>query len=101
VPRVVDVTVPRVVDVTVHRVVDDTAPRRRWPKVVAGAAMLAAASVAAAVVLRRRKNEGTYGTPGEAADAGTGPQAAQDGQLQAGPDGSGAEENVNRQSSAT
>ena len=91
----------RRVDVTVPRVVDDTAPRRRWPKVVAGAAILAAAGAAAAVVLRRRKSEGTCGAAGKAAEAGTSPQAAQDGQLRAGADGSGAEENISRHSPAT
>ena len=85
----------RRVDVTAPRVVDVTARRRRWPEVVAGTAMAAAA--AAAVVLRRRKNDGTC----VAAEAGTGPQAAQDGRLRADADGSGAEENVSRQSQAT
>ena len=61
------------VDVTVPRV-DVTAPRRRWPKVVAGTALLTAAGAAAAVVLRRRKDDGTCGSPGETADAGTGQQ---------------------------
>jgi hypothetical protein len=61
--------------------------------------MLVAAGAAAAVVLRRRKNDRAYGEPGNPAEEATGPQAAQDGQL--GADGSGAEENVNRQSPAT
>jgi hypothetical protein len=91
----------RRVDITAPLVVDVTATRRRWPKVVAGTAMLVAAGAAAAVVLRRRKNDGTCEAPGEAAEAGTGPQAAQDGQLRAGADGSGTEENVSRQSQAT
>ncbi len=63
--------------------------------------MLVAAGAAAAVVLRRRKNDGTCGAPAEAAEGGTGPQAAQAGQLRADADGSGAEENVSRQSQAT
>src|SRR6202011_2950930 len=83
----------RRVDVTVPRVVDVTAPQRRWPKVVAGAVLLTAVGAAAAVVLRRRKNEGTCGAPAEAAETDTGPQAAQDGQLRAGADGTSAEEN--------
>jgi hypothetical protein len=99
--RRVDVTAPRVVDVAALRVVDVAALRRRWLKVGAGTAILAAAGVAAAVVLRRRKNDGTCGAPEEAAEAGTGLQAAQDGQLRAGADGSGAEENTSRHSPAT
>jgi len=87
----------RRVDVTAPRVVDVTARRRRWPEVVAGTAMLVAAGAAAAVVLRRRKNDGTCGAPSEAAEAGTGPQAAQAGQQRADADGNGAEENVSRQ----
>jgi hypothetical protein len=88
--RIVDVTAPRP---------DVIAPRRRWPRVVAGTAMLVAAGAAAAVVLRRRKNDQACGEPGNSAGEATGPQAAQDGQL--GADGSGAEENVSGQSPAT
>jgi hypothetical protein len=88
--RLVDVTAPSP---------DVTAPRRRWPRVVAATGILVAAGAAAAVVLRRRKNDRAYGEPGKAAEEATDPQAAQDGQL--GADGSGAEENVNRQSPAT
>ena len=94
-------TTARRVDVTAPRDVDVTALRRRWLKVGAGTAILAAAAAAAAVVLRRRKNDGTCGAPEEAAEAGTGPQAAQDGQLRAGADGSGAEENISKHSPAT
>jgi hypothetical protein len=57
--RRVDVTPPRA---------DVTAPRRRWPKIVAATAMLAAAA-AAAVVLRHRKDERTEVASGGAADA--------------------------------
>ena len=71
---------------------DVTAPRRRWPQVVAGTGMLVAVGAAAAVVLRRRKNDRAGGEPGKPAEAVTGLQAAQDGQL--GADGSGAEEDV-------
>jgi hypothetical protein len=91
----------RRVDVTAPRVVDVTARRPRWPEVVAGTAILMAAGAAAAVVLRHRKNDGTGGAPAEAAEAGTGPQAAHDGQLRADADGSGTEGNVSRQSQAT
>jgi hypothetical protein len=94
-------TTARRVDVTAPRVVDVTALRRRWLKVWAGTAILAAAGAAAVVVLRRRKNDGTCGAPEEAAEAGTGLQAAQDGQPRAGADGSGAEENTSRHSPAT
>ncbi len=85
--RRVDVTAPGV-DVIALRA-DVISPRRRWAKVVAGTAMLAVAGAAVAIVLRRRKHAGTCGAPGETADAGTGPQTAQDGQPHA--DGSGAE----------
>ena len=78
-----------------------TAPRRRWPQVVAGAGILVAVGAAAAVVLRRRKNDWASGEPGKPAEEVADPQAAQDGQLGADADGSGAEENVNRQSPAT
>jgi hypothetical protein len=92
--RRVDVTPPLVVNVTV---------RRRWPKVMAGTAVLAAAGAAAALVLRRRNNDKARETPGEAAETGTAPQAAQDGQLRAGAagDGDGAKEDVSGQSQAT
>ena len=78
-----------------------TAPRRRWPQVVAGTGILVAVGAAAAVVLRRRKNDRAYEAPGKPAEEATGPQAAQNGQLDADADGSGAEENVNRQSPVT
>jgi hypothetical protein len=87
--RLVDVTAPSP---------DVTAPRRRWPRVVAGTAILVAAGAAAAVVLRRRKNDGAWVEPGKPAEEVTGPQAAQNGPLGADADGSGAEENVSRQS---
>jgi len=89
--RRVDVTAPRP---------DDAAPRRRWPQVVAATGMLVAAGAAVAVVLRRRKSDRAYEAPAEPAEAVTGPQAAQDGQLgaDADADGSGAEGNVSRQS---
>jgi hypothetical protein len=88
--RRVDVTAPRL---------DVTAPRRRWPRVVAGTAMLAAAGAAVAIVLRRRKHDGTSATLGEAADARTGPQTAQDGQTST--DGGDAEADVSKLSPAT
>ena len=92
--RRVDVAAPRL---------DVPPPRRRWPRVVAGTIMVAAAASAAAavVVLRRRKDDRTGGAPGEAAEAGTGTPTAQDGQLPADADGSGAEANISRPSSAT
>jgi hypothetical protein len=92
--RRVDVPAPRL-DVTAHR--------RRRANIMAGATVLVAtaAAAAAAVVLRRRKNEGTLKAPGEAAEAGTGTQIAQDGQPRAGADGSGAEEDVSSQFPAT
>jgi hypothetical protein len=74
--RRVDVTPPSA---------DVTAPRRRWPMVVAGTALLAAAGAAAAIVLRRRNDDGTCESSAEAADAGTGPQIAQDGQSRPAP----------------
>jgi hypothetical protein len=78
-----------------------TAPRRRWPQVVAGAGILVAVGAAAAVVLRRRKNDRAYEAPGKPVEEATGPQVAQNSQLDANADGSGAEDNVNRQSPAT
>ena len=92
--RRVDVPAPLVV-------VEVTARRRRWLKVGAGTALLAAAGAAAAVVLLRRRNDGTCEVPKESAEAGPGLQAAQDGQLRAGADGSGAEDNVTSHSPAT
>jgi hypothetical protein len=80
---------------------DVTAPRRRWPQVVAGTGMLVAAGAAAAVVLWRRKNDGACEVPEKPAEAVTGLQAAQDGQLGADSDGSPAEDNVGRQSPVT
>ena len=75
---------------------DVTAPRWRWPQVVAGTALLA---VGAAIVLRRRKHDGTAEALGEAADARTGPQTAQDGQTST--DGGDAEADVSKLSPAT
>jgi hypothetical protein len=76
-----------------------TAPRRRWPRVVAGTGMLVAVGAAAAVVLRRRKNDLAWDAPGKPDEAVTGLQAAQNGQP--GADGSGAEDNVSTQSPVT
>ncbi len=76
-----------------------TAPRRRWPRVLAGTGMLVAIGAAAAVVLRRRKNDQAWGTSEKPAETVTGLQATQDGQL--GADTSGAEDNVGRQSPVT
>ena len=47
-----------------------TAPRRRWPQVVAGTGILVAVGAAAAVVLRRRKNDRAYEAPGETSRGG-------------------------------
>jgi len=91
----------RRVDVPASGVVEVTARRRRWLKVGAGTAMLAAVGAATVVVILRRKNDATDKAPEEAAETGTGPQAAQDGQLRAGADGSGAEENVSSHPPAT
>ena len=90
--RLVDVTAPSP---------DVTAPRRRWPRVVAGTAILVAAGAAVAVVLRRRKSDGAWEEPGKPAEEVTGPQAAQNGPLGADADRSGAEENASRQSPVT
>jgi len=86
--RRVDVTTPSL---------DVAAPRKRWPRVVAGTAILAA--VGAAIVLRRRKHDGTSEALAEAADARTGPQTAQDGQTST--DGGDAEADVSKLSPAT
>ncbi len=88
--RRVDVTTPRL---------DVAAPRRRWPRVVAGTAILAA--VGAAIVLRRRKDAGTRGAAREAADARTGPQTAQDGQPSGDAHGGDAEADGSKLSPAT
>lgn len=87
-PRIYEVlaATARRVDVTAPRG-DVEASRRRWSRILAGAAVLAAAGAAAAIVLRRRKGDGTGGAPGESAAAGTGPQAAQDGQAHGDGDG--------------
>ena len=92
--RRMDVTAPRA---------GVAAPRRRWPKVVAGAGLLtAAAAVAAvAVVLRRRKDDGTGGSSGETAGAGTSPWVAEDGQSRPGADGGDAEADVSESTPAT
>jgi hypothetical protein len=78
-----------------------TAPRRRWPQVVAGAGVLVAVGAAAAVVLRRRKNDPAYEAPGKPAEEATGPQVAQNSQLDADADGGGAEDSAIRQSPVT
>lgn len=75
---------------------DVTAPRWRWPQVVAGTALLA---VGAAIVLRRRKHDRTRGAARDAAGARTGPQTAQDGQTST--DGGDAEADVSKLSPAT
>jgi hypothetical protein len=101
-PKVYDalVATARRVDVTAPGP-DVTAPRRRWPQVVAGTSLLVAAGAAAAVMLRRRKNDRAGEAAGKPAEEVTGPQAAQNGPLSADADGSGAEENVSRQSPVT
>jgi hypothetical protein len=98
-----DTIAPKIYDTLAGtaRRVEVTARRRRWLKVGAGTALLAAAGAAAAVVLLRRRNDGTFKAPEEAAEPGTGLQAAQDGQLRAGADGSGTEENVTSHSPET
>ena len=78
-----------------------TAPRRRWPQIVAGTGVLVAVGAAAAVVLRRRKNDRAYEAPGKPAEEATGPQVAQNSQLDANADGSGADDNAVRQSPVT
>jgi hypothetical protein len=90
----------RYVDVAESRP-DVTAPRRRWPQVVAGTGMLVALGAAVAVVLRRRKNYGACEVPEKPDEAVTGLEAAQNGPLGADADGSGAEDNVGRQSPVT
>jgi hypothetical protein len=80
---------------------DVTPPRRRWPQVVAGTGMLVAVGAAVAVVLRRRKNDQACEVPGKPDEAVTGLEAVQNGPLGADADGSGAEDNVSRQSPAT
>jgi len=99
-PRVCEtlIAAARYLDVAEPRP-DVTAPRRRWPQIVAGTGMLVAVGAAVAVVLRRRKNDQACGASGKPAEAVTGLQAAQNDQLDA--DGSGAEDNVSRQSPAT
>jgi len=84
-PRIYEVlaTTARRVEVTAPGV-DADAPRRRWARILAGAAVLTAASAAAVIVLRRRKQGGAGAVPGQPAVTGTEPQAAQDGQGQDG-----------------
>ena len=98
-PKVYDtlIAAARYVDVAPRPEV--TAPRRRWPRVVAGTGMLVAVGAAAAVVLRRRKNDQAWGASEKPAETVTGLQATQDGQL--GADASGAEDNVSSQSPVT
>jgi hypothetical protein len=98
-PRICDLftATARRVDVTAP---DVSAPRRRWPGVVAATAVLAAVG-AAVVVLRHRKADKTGGAPGQAGDAGTGLQIARDGQPPSDADGSGADEDASRESPAT
>ena len=91
----------RRVDVPASSVVEVTARRRRWLKVGAGTALLAAVGAAAVVVVLRRRNAAIDKAPEEAGEAGNSPQAAQDSQLRAGADGSGAEENVTSNFPAT
>ena len=93
------VTAARYVDVAPSPEV--TAPRRRWPRVVAGTGLLVAVGAAAAIVLRRRKNDQAWEAPGKPDEAVTGLQAAQNGQPGADADGSGAEDNVTAQSPVT
>jgi hypothetical protein len=90
--RYVDVAEPRP---------DATAPRRRWPQVVAGTGMLVAVGAAVAIVLRRRKNDGACEVPEKPAEAVTGLPTAQNGQSGGDVDGSGAEDNASRQSPVT
>jgi hypothetical protein len=80
---------------------DVTAPRRRWPQVVAGTGMLVAVGAAVAVVLRRRKNVQACEVPEKPDEAVTGLAAAQNGPLGADAGGSGAEDNVSSQSPVT
>jgi hypothetical protein len=80
---------------------DVTAPRRRWPQIVGGTGMLVAVGAAVAVVLRRRKNYGACEVPEKPAEAVTGLETAQEGQLGADAPGSAAEDNVGRQSPVT
>jgi hypothetical protein len=87
--RYVDVAEPRP---------DVTAPRRRWPQVVAGTGMLVAVGAAVAVVLQRRKNDQACGAPEKPAEPVTGLQAGQNDQQGAGADDSATEDNVGRQS---
>jgi|GraSoiStandDraft_17_1057272.scaffolds.fasta_scaffold422072_2 hypothetical protein len=94
------VTAARYVDVAEPRP-EVTAPRRRWPQVVAGTGMLVAVGAAVAVVLRRRKNDGACEVPEKPAEAVTDLQAAQNGQSGADADGSAAEDNVGTQSPVT
>ena len=94
------VTAARYVDVVEPRP-EVTAPRRRWPQVVAGTGMLVAVGAAVAVVLRRRRNDGACEVPEKPAEAATGLQAAPNGQLSADAPGSAGEDNVGTQSQVT
>jgi hypothetical protein len=87
--RYVDVAEPRP---------DVTAPRRRWPQVVAGTGILVAVGAAVAVVLQRRKNDQACEAPEKPAEAVTGLQAGQNDQQGADADDSAAEDNIGRQS---
>ncbi len=95
-----DTIAPKISEVFVvtARRVDIAPPRRRWPGVIAGTALLAAAGAAVAVVPRRRKDDRTCGPPWGAADAGTSPQTAQDGQPRADAGGTGRQRAVPRRS---
>ena len=99
-PRIHEVlaATARRVEVTAPRV-DADAPRRRWSRILAGAAVLTAAGAVAVIVLRRRKDDGPGEAPAESAVAGTGPQAAQDGRADA--DGEASAQDRGRQSEAT
>jgi hypothetical protein len=91
-----DTVAPKISEMFVitARRLDVPAPRRRLPKVMAGTAVLAAVGAAVAVVLRRRANGRTGEAPEEAADEGSGPEIAPEGQP--GAEGRGAEADVNR-----
>ncbi len=101
-PRIYEVlaATARRVEVTAPRA-DADAARRRWSRVLAGAAVLTAASAAAAIVFRRRQGGGTGAAPGESAAADPGPQAAQDGQAHADGDGGASVPDGSRQPKAT
>lgn len=100
-PRIYEVlaATARRVEVTAPRV-DAEAHRRRWSRILAGAAVLTAAGAAAAIVLRRRSGDRAGGAPGESAGADSGPQAAQDGQAHSDADGGASGQDGSGQSKA-